>query len=284
MMLPVFAKSTSEEAREACVYKKIPIVAHFGQFSQSPGYVEIDYVEHSGDNSSGLIAIPGTYIDIFSGWVARAAGLGKNLQSVADLIGDKIANTRIFHPVLHYHPDNDRTILKILFERMINNKEQHKPPFKLSRSRPYQKNDNAHVEQKNDDKVRKLVGYYRYDTEQELRVLNLLYEKSDLLDNFFIASAKLSEKIRDDEVRVIRRVHDKPRTPYQRLMGCDEISEQTNKKLKNIYESLNMIELRRQINKILQYLYESSITMFKENNYELTRNSKTSFRGTRIMS
>ncbi len=264
--------STKKHKGRACVYKQIPIVAHFGQFSQSPGFVEIDYVEHSGGNSSGLFAITGTYIDIFSGWVARAAGLGKNLHSVSNI--DKIAHTRIFHPVLHYHPDNDRTILKILFERMINNKEQHKPPFKLSRSRPYQKNDNAHVEQKNDDKVRKLVGYHRYDTEPELRLLNLLYEKSDLLDNFFIASAKLSEKIRDDKGRVIRRVHDKPRTPYQRLMGFDEISEQTKKKLKNIYESLNMIELRRQINKTLQNLYESSNTMFKENNYELTREQK----------
>jgi len=167
---------------------------------------------------------------------------------------------------LHYHPDNDRTILKILFERMINNKEQHKPPFKLSRSRPYQKNDNAHVEQKNDDKVRKLVGYHRYDTEHELRVLNLLYEKSDLLDNFFIASAKLSEKIRDDKGRVIRRVHDKPQTPYQRLMGCDEILEQTKKKLKNIYESLNMIELRRQIDKNLQNLYEVQTLCLREIN------------------
>jgi hypothetical protein len=229
--------STKKHKGKACVYKQIPIVAHFGQFCQSPGYVEIDYVEHSGGNSSGLFAITGTYIDIFSRWVARAAGLGKNLHSVSNI--DKMAHTRIFHPVLHYHPDNDRTILKILFERIINNKEQLNPPFKLSRSRPYQKND---------DKVSKLVSYYKYDTEHGLRVLNLLYEKSDLLDNFFIPSAKLSEKIRDDKGRVIRRVHDKPRTSYQRLMGCDEISEQIKKKLNNIYESLNMIELRRQIN------------------------------------
>jgi hypothetical protein len=97
---------------------------------------------------------------------------------------------------------------------LSSNRTQQKHSFILSRSRPYQKNDNAHVEQKNDDKVRKLVGYYRYDTEQEIRLLNLLYERSDLLDNFFIASAKLEEKIRDNKGRVIRRVHDKPKTPY----------------------------------------------------------------------
>jgi len=126
----------------------------------------------------------------------------------------------------------------------------------LSRSRPYQKNDNAHGEQKNDDKVRKLVGYCRYDIEQELKLLNLLYERSDVLDNFFIASAKLSEKIRDNKGRVIRRVHDKLKTPYERLMGCYEISRQIKQKLKSIYESLDMIELRQEINKIMQELYE----------------------------
>ncbi len=123
----------------------------------------------------------------------------------------------------------------------------------ISRSRPYQKNDNAHVEQKNDDKVR---NYYRYDTEQELKLLNLLYERSDLLENFFIASAKLSEKIRDDKGRVIRRVHDKPTTPYQRLMKSDQVEQKTKHKLKTIYDSLDMLELRQEINKIIQKLYE----------------------------
>jgi hypothetical protein len=257
--------STKKHKGRACMYKQVPIVAHFGQFSQSPGFVEIDYVEHSGGNSSGLFAITGTYIDIFSGWVARAAGLGKNLWSVSEI--DNIAQTRIFHPILHYHPDNDRTILKILFDRMIkNNKEQHKPRFMLSRSRPYQKNDNAHVEQKNDDKVRKLVGYCRYDTEQELKLLNLLYERSDVLDNFFIASAKLSEKIRDNKGRVIRRVHDKPTTPYQRLMKSDQVEQKTKQKLKTIYDSLDMIELRQGINKIIQRLYEIQLTRSRKFN------------------
>ena len=138
----------------------------------------------------------------------------------------------------------------------MKNKEGQKHPFVLSRSRPYQKNDNAHVEQKNDDKVRKLVGYYRYDTEQEVELLNLLYEKSDLLENFFTASAKVKEKVRDSKGRVISRVHDKPQTPYRRLMGYDKISEQTKERLKSIYESVNMIELREEIDRIMQRLYE----------------------------
>jgi hypothetical protein len=139
---------------------------------------------------------------------------------------------------------------------MMKNKEGQKHSFILSRSRPYQKNDNAHVEQKNDDKVRKLVGYWRYDTEEELELLNMLYGKADLLDNFFIPSAKLKEKIRDGKGRIIKRVHDKPKTPYQRLIEYKETLDETKQELRSIYESIDMIELRQEINKIVQELYE----------------------------
>ena len=126
--------------------------------------------------------------------------------------------------------------------------------FILSRSRPYRKNDNPHVEQKNDDKVRKLVGYWRYDTPEVVDLLNKLSEKADLLDNFFIPSSKLIKKIRDGNGRVIRRVYDRSRTPFQRLIECEELSEQEKQKLKKIFKSLDMIELRQENNKILQNL------------------------------
>jgi len=130
------------------------------------------------------------------------------------------------------HPDNDKSILKVLFYRVKNNNKARKYCSTLSRSRPYRKNDNAHVEQKNDDKVRKLVGYYRYDTTEEVDFLNRLYEKADILDNFFIPSSKLIEKIRDNNARVIRRVHDKPKTPFQRLNECDALTNPPNLSMK----------------------------------------------------
>jgi hypothetical protein len=76
------------------IYRQVPIVAHFGKFSDTPGYVEIDYVEHNGGSSSGLFIITGTYTDIFSAWTARAAGLGKNLSSVSGIDIDN-------HPAPH---------------------------------------------------------------------------------------------------------------------------------------------------------------------------------------
>ena len=266
-VIATFPRSSSKRHKgNALIYKQVPIVANFGKFTDKPGFVEIDYVEHNGGTSSGLFAITGTYTDIFCGWTARAAGLGKNLSSVTSI--DKIVHSRIFHSIVHYHPDNDKTILRVLFDKMRNNNnKQEKPPFALSRSRPYKKNDNAHVEQKNDDKVRKLVGYWRYDTEEELKLLNLLYEKYDMLDNFFITSTKLIEKIRDDKGRVIRRVHDKPKTPYQRLIKYKPISDKVKLKLRHIYNSVDMIELRQEINKIMKKLYE--IQLMRSRNFNM---------------
>jgi len=120
------------------------------------------------------------------------------------------------------------------------------------------------VEQKNDDKVRKLVGYYRYDTPGEVDLLNRLYEKADILDNFFIPSAKLIEKIRDNNARVIRRVHDKPKTPFQRLIECEQLKKHDKRKLKNIFKSLDMIELRQEVNKFLQFLYDFKQTISRK--------------------
>lgn len=109
--------STKKHKGNAMIYKQVPIVANFGKFTDEPGFVEIDYVEHNGGMSSGLFVITGTYTDIFSGWTARAAGLGKNLESVRGI--DRVVHSRVFHPVVHYHPDNDKTILRVLFDNLI---------------------------------------------------------------------------------------------------------------------------------------------------------------------
>ncbi len=246
--------STKKYKGNASIYKQVPIVANFTKFTDKPGYMEVDFVEHNGGVSSGLFAVTGTYTDIFSGWVVRAAGLGRNENSVSRI--DKRAHSRIFHKVFHYHPDNDKSILKVLFYRVKNDNKAREYCSTLSRSRPYRKNDNAHVEQKNDDKVRKLVGYYRYDTPREVDLLNRLYEKADILDNFFIPSAKLIEKIRDNNARVIRRVHDKPKTPFQRLIESYELTKYEKRKLNNRLKTLDMVVMREEVNKILQMLHE----------------------------
>ncbi|MDA2921384.1 hypothetical protein MYX76_18150, partial [Desulfobacterota bacterium AH_259_B03_O07] len=116
-VIAAFPKASSKKHKgNAMIYKQVPIVANFTKFTDKPGYVEVDFVEHNGGVSSGLFAITATYTDIFSGWIVRAAGLGKSEGSVSSI--DRIAQKRIFHEVFHYHPDNDKSILKVLFERM----------------------------------------------------------------------------------------------------------------------------------------------------------------------
>jgi len=94
--------STKKYKGNASIYKQVPIVANFTKFTDKPGYVEVDFVEHNGGVSSGLFAVTATYTDIFSGWVVRAAGLGRNENSVSRI--DERAHSRILHRVLHYPP------------------------------------------------------------------------------------------------------------------------------------------------------------------------------------
>ena len=124
----------------------------------------------------------------------------------------------------------------------------------MSRSRPYQKNDNAWVEQKNWTHVRKVVGYRRYDTTRQMALLNQIYEVARLYQNFFQPVIKLVSKTR---VRgKIHRVYDQPRTPYERLLNSKQISRQAARELQATYESLNPAELHRRLNELRRELFE----------------------------
>jgi len=268
------------------IYKQIPIMAYFGRYAHdAPGFIEVDFVNHCGDSSLGPYAISGCFVDVYSQWIARAAGMGKNLMSMTRVV--KLSHQRIYHPIKHYHPDNDKAILKVLFEKVQRLRQQTKGvDLQLSRSRPYQKNDNAHVEQKNHDKIRKLVGYHRYDTREEVDLLNQIYEVSDLIDNFFIASAKLKKKITDDKGRVIKRIHDTPMTPYQRLISHPDLDHRIKNRLTKIYQSLNLVQLRYRLETLLDQLFKLQASKRKhiktmalgDKKYDLTRAKKKAFR------
>jgi len=88
------------------------------------------------------------------------------------------------------------------------------------------------VEQKNGDKVRKLVGYFRYESEEEVSLLNEIYSRADLLDNFFIPNFKLKNKVKNDKDKTIKKEYAKPKTPFQRLLESNTVSEKTKSQLK----------------------------------------------------
>ena len=268
-MIRDFPKASKRRKRgNAFIYQKVPIIADFSRYSfEGPGYVEVDFVEHNGGNSSGTFAITGVYTDVYSQWTVRASGLGKNFHSMSEI--DRIVHERIPFEVMHYHPDNDKAILKVLFDRV-----RGKDTPVLSRTRPYKKNDNAHVEQKGGDKVRKVVGYFRFDSEEEVRILNEIWKRADLIDNFFIACFKLKEKIKDERGRVVKKVYEKPKTPYQRLIESGYLDEAKKEELKRISERLDMVKLSREIEDLIDIDYRRKGRKMKVNfgdkNYDLT--------------
>jgi len=123
----------------------------------------------------------------------------------------------------------------------------------MSRSRPYKKNDNAWVEQRNWTHVRKVVGYRRLDSDVELAILQELYGCFTIYKNFFQPTMKLAEKVRAGGK--IQRKYDEPKTPYQRLMESGQISAAARKRLTAQYESLNVAQLRRQIEGLRNRLF-----------------------------
>jgi len=122
----------------------------------------------------------------------------------------------------------------------------------LTRSRPYRKNDNCFVEQKNYSVVRRAVGYSRYDTEEERNILNELYGHLRLYTNFFQPVMKLIEKMRIGS-KVIKK-YDKPWTPYQRVLESPLVPDDKKQQLRRQYATLNPADLKRKITKLQQKL------------------------------
>ena len=148
------------------------------------------------------------------------------------------------------HPDNDSSFINWHLLGWC-----EKEGIQFSRSRPYRKNDNCFVEQKNSTHIRNVLGHLRYDTEKEIEIINDLYRNElRFYKNFFQPVMKLKEKVRDKGK--IHRRYDTPRTPYQRIMESSYIPDTTKSRLRELYLSLNPAELKRGIEKKLKELYK----------------------------
>lgn len=126
----------------------------------------------------------------------------------------------------------------------------------FTRSRPYRKNDNCFVEEKNYTLVRRAVGYMRHDTSEELQILNRLYYYLCLRSNYFLPSMKLTSKQRIGS-KIVKRYH-LPETPYQRLLGSADLPAQAKHQLKRKYQELNPAQLTREIVPLQQALWKTA--------------------------
>jgi hypothetical protein len=233
-------------AAHPLLYQRIPVKVAAEWDTQEVGNLQVDYVEHCGRSNGGEYLHTLSTVDIASSWWEGEAISSRSQQATKE--GMEAIRKRIPFRIREIHPDNDSGLVNDLLWRYCKGAR-----IKMSRSRPYKKNDNAWVEQRNWTHVRKVVGYQRLDTTGELRVLRELYEQLRLYKNFFQPTMKLKSKTRVGGK--IQRQYDEPRTPYQRLLQSHQLSIKANQALRDQYESLNVAELRRNIDQLQQRLF-----------------------------
>lgn len=207
------------------------------------GYGELDTVAHCGGSAAGEFIVSLTYTDIASQWTISEAVMGKAQKRIKAAL-ESISN-RLPFDLKGIDPDNGGEFINWqLYNHCLTN------GIEFTRGRPYAKNDNAHIEQKNYTHVRKLIGYKRLNQEHQLKKINDLYwNEWDFYKNFFLPNKKLIEKRRVG-AKIVKK-YDKPKTPYQRLLEHKNLPESEKEKLKSIYAKLNPAELKRSIDKKL---------------------------------
>ena len=201
----------------------------------------MDFVEHGGRSTAGDYIHSISAVDVGSGWWEGQAIPVRSQQATKE--GLSGMQGRFPFRIREVHPDNDTTLVNNLLWDWARQEK-----IRLTRSRTYKKNDNAWVEQKNWTHIRKVVGYRRFDTTSELRLLNEIYAVLRLYKNFCLPTIRLKSKERI-EGRIYRK-YDKPSTPYERVLASRQVPGKTKKQLKSIYESLNPAALYRQLTEL----------------------------------
>ena len=229
---------------------QIPVKTFADWDDVRPGLCETDLVGHDGGSAYGDFCATLTLTDVATTWTETEAAKNKARSHVLPAI--KAAGGRLPFDLLGLNTDNGSEFVNAHVIQYC--EEEH---LTFTRSRPYRKNDNCYVEQKNNSIVRHLVGYYRYDTPEQLELLRKLYRVARLYTNFFVPVMKLKEKVRHGS-KVTRR-YDEPQTPYKRVLAHPQIPEQVKLKLTRQYESLNVVELKRVLNRLQQALFRSAI-------------------------
>lgn len=228
---------------------QIPIKTHNWDITR-PGFFEADTVAHCGNSMAGDFVFSLTFTDIFSGWTENRAVWGRGSQGVLREIRD--IEAQIVFPILGFDCDNGSEFLNHHLVSYFT--DRPKAPVIFTRSRPYQKNDNAFVEQKNWTHVRQLLGYDRFDNPELVPLTNNLYKTEwSLFTNFFCPTLKLKEKQRLNS-RYIRK-YESPLTPYQRLIASPHINDKAKKELEEVYNSLNPFTLKKNIEAKLKAIF-----------------------------
>jgi len=208
--------------------------------------VEIDLVAHDGGLALGDFCQTLDLTDICTGWTELEAVPNKAQVWVFEAI--QVIRERLPFPLRGLDSDNGSEFIN---DQLLRYCQQQQLTF--TRARPYRKNDNCYVEQKNYSVVRQTVGYQRFDTAAELLVLKQLYARLRLYTNFFQPTMKLKTKERLGSR--VKKSYYAPQTPYQRLLTAETVSAAAKKRLKQQYRRLNPAALKRELDSYRKELF-----------------------------
>lgn len=227
--------------------------------TREPGFLEGDTVAHCGGSLAGEFVWSLTATDICTTWTEVRPVWHKGTKAVVSAIEDIGAALPFL--MKGWDCDNggefiNRTLVKHFAERTI----------AFTRSRTYHKNDNCHVEQKNYTHARQLLGYGRIDNREVLEPLFEILCLWSMLRNHFYPTRKLINKIVIGGTT--KKIYDRPATPYERVLACESISEDTKNHLRGTHRALNPIVLRKQIRSSLRLLMKhASVSASHINNF-----------------
>jgi hypothetical protein len=248
---PQLPRKGPTEANQAAT--RVP-VAKIAWDEKRPGYFEVDLVYHSGPSASGLHAHSLQMIDVATGWSERVAVLGRSHRVMKD--GFRRILTRLPFPVIHVHTDNGSEFLN---DPLLFFWEGRSESISLSRGRPYRKNDQRFVEQKNATLIRGYLGHDRLDTVVQIQFMNLLYNKMWLFYNFFQPVLRLAEKeiVTDEQGRHrTRRKYDQAQTPFDRLCKTGALSQERCQPLQALRRRTNPCELIEEIRALIRQILD----------------------------
>jgi len=213
-----------------------------------PGFTEIDLVSHSGNAASGEFLHSLNVTDLATTWVETRAVLGKGQSGIIQALTE-ISQILPFS-LRGLDSDNGSEFINQHLVRFCQQRE-----IQFTRSRPYKKDDNAHIEQKNWTHVRKLLGWDRYDSPSALEALNDLYRNElRLMMNLYQPTVKLESKVRVGSR--LRRRYSPAQTPLDRLLTHTEVDLHKAQELRKIRETLDPFELSKTIERKLQRIYQ----------------------------
>ncbi|MBX9723220.1 MAG: ISNCY family transposase [Candidatus Obscuribacterales bacterium] len=204
----------------------------------SPGFFEADLVAHCGDSAEGSFLNSFVLTDVATGWTEFVPLLRKGEADVIDSLD--VLRSFMPIPLLGLDTDNGSEFINYALLEFC---EQNKITF--TRSRAYKKNDQAHVEQKNGNIIRRMVGFDRFDGDEAANAMLALYQVLRLYVNFFQPSLKLVSKSRVGSKTV--KAYDRAQTPYQRLLASKHVSKHKKESLKRQYQELDPMLLFREI-------------------------------------